>query len=97
MKYFTEEPHVNFTKDSLGKAEGSTATQGFAQTVQGKIAMGLRVKYFMNFVLFYVAIVTYVLYGLVLTWTSLFVLKVQTQWLDLPTGSIRPWSNMHFT
>ena len=35
--------------------------------VRGKIAMGLRVKYFMNFVVFYVAIVTYVVYGLVLT------------------------------
>ena len=47
-----------------------------AQTVRGKIAMGLRVKYFMNFVLFPVAIVTYVLYGLVSTQTSLFVLKL---------------------
>ena len=39
----------------------------FALTVRGKIAMGLRVKYFMNFVLFPVESVTYVLYGLVLT------------------------------
>ena len=38
--------------------------------------MGLKVKYFMNFLLFPVAIVTYVLYGLVLTQTSLFVLKL---------------------
>ena len=50
MKYFTEDPHGNFT-----------------QTVQGKIAVGLQVKYFMNLVLFSVAIVTYVFYGLVLT------------------------------
>ena len=76
MKYFTEEPHGNFTEDCLGEAEGSAATRGFAQTVRGKIAMGLWVKYFMNFVLFPVAIVTYVLYGLVLTQTSLFVLKL---------------------
>ena len=76
MKYFTEEPHGNFTEDCLGEAEGSAATRGFAQTVRGKIAMGLRVKYFMNVVLFPVAIVTYVLYGLVLTSTSLFVLKL---------------------
>ena len=76
MKYFTEEPHGNLTKDCLGEAEGSAAARGFDQTVRGKIAMGLRVIYFMNFVLFYVAIVTYILYGLVLTWTSLFVLKV---------------------
>ena len=64
MKYFTEEPNGNFTED---EAEGSAATRGFAQTVRCKIAMGLRVKYFMNFLLFPVAIVTYVLYGLVLT------------------------------
>jgi len=76
MKYFTEEPHGNFTEDCLGEAEGSAATRGFAQTVRGKIAMGLRVKYFMNCVLFPVAIVTYVLYGLVSTQTSLFVLKL---------------------
>ena len=76
MKYFTEEPHGNFTEDCLGEAEGSAATRGFAQTVRGKIAIGLRLKYFMNFVLFPVAIVTYVLYGLVLTQTSLFVLKL---------------------
>ena len=69
MNYFTEEPHGNFTEDCLGKVERSAATQG-------KIAMGLQVKYFMNFVLFYVEIVTYIWYGLVLTWTSLFVLKV---------------------
>ena len=55
MKYFTEEPHGNFTEDCL------------QFTVRGKIAMGLRVKYFMNFILFPVAIVTYVFYGLVLT------------------------------
>ena len=67
MKYFTKEPHGNFTKDCLGKAEGSAATRGFTQTVRGKIAMELRVKYFLNFVLFSVVIVTYVLYGLVLT------------------------------
>ena len=66
MKYFTEEPHGNFTKDCLGEAEGSAATRGSAQTVRGKIAMGLQLKYFMNFVLFSVAIVTYFLYGLVL-------------------------------
>ena len=76
MKYFTEEPHCYFTEDCLGKAEGSAATRGFAQTVPGKIAMGLRVKYFMNFVLLSVTIVPYVLYGLVLTQTSLFVLKL---------------------
>ena len=76
MKYFIEEPHGNFTEDCLGEAEGSAATRGFAQTVRGKIAMGLRVKYVMNFVLFPVAIVTYVLYGLVSTQTSLFVLKL---------------------
>ena len=51
------------------------APLGFSQTVLGKIAMGLRVKYFMDFFLFSVAIVTYVLYGLVLTQTSLFVLQ----------------------
>ena len=60
MKYFTEELHGNFTEDCLGKAKGSAATQG-------KIALGLQVKYFLNFVLFSVAIVTYVLYGLALT------------------------------
>ena len=76
MKYFTEEPHGNFTEDCLGKAEERAATRGFAQTVWGKIAMGLQVKYFMIFFLFSVAIVTHVLYGLVLTWTSLFVQKV---------------------
>ena len=54
MKYFTKEPHGNFTEDCLDKTEGSAATQG-------KIALGLRVKYFQNFVLFSVAIVTYVL------------------------------------
>ena len=67
MKYFTEEPHGNFTEDCLGEAEGSAATRSFAQTVQFKIAMGLQVKYVMNFVLFPVAIVKYVLYGIVLT------------------------------
>ena len=67
MKYFTKEPHGHFTEDCLGEAEGSTATRGFAQTVGGKIAMGLQIKYFMNFVLFPVAIVKHVLYGLVLT------------------------------
>ena len=41
MKYFTEEPHGNFTEYCLGEAEGSAATRGFAQTVRGKIAMGL--------------------------------------------------------
>ena len=76
MKYFTEETHENFTKDCLGEGKGSAATRGFAQTVRCKIAIGLRVKYFMNFVVFPVAIVTYVLYGLVLTQTSLFVLKL---------------------
>ena len=60
----------------LLRTEGSTATRGFAQTIRGEIAMGLRVKYFMNFLLFPVAIVTYVLYGLVLTQTSMFVLKL---------------------
>ena len=49
MKYFTEEPHGNFTEDCLGKAEGSAATLGFAQTVLGKIAMGLLDKIFHEF------------------------------------------------
>ena len=70
MKYLTEEPHGNFTEDCLVEAEGSTATRGFGQTVRGKIVMGLQVKYFMNFLLFPV------LYGIVLTQTSLFVLKL---------------------
>ena len=63
MKYFTKEPHRNFTEDFLGEAEGSTATQGFSQTVGGKIAIGLRVKYFMAFVPLPLAIVTYHVYG----------------------------------
>ena len=67
MKYFTEEPHGNFTMNCLEEAEGSAATRGFSQTVWGKIAMGLRVKYFMDFVLFSVAIVTYGLYCLLVT------------------------------
>ena len=68
MKYFTEETNGNFIKDCLGgEAEGSAATQGFSQTVGGKISTGLRVKYLMNFVLFLVAIVTYGLYGILVT------------------------------
>ena len=67
MKYFTEEPHGNFTEDCLGEAEGSAATRGFSQIFRGKIAMGLRVKYFMDFVLFSVANVTYGLFCLLVT------------------------------
>ena len=76
MKYFIQEPHCNFTEDCLGEAEVSAATRGFAETVWCKIALGLRVNYFINFVLFPVAIFTYVLYGLVLTQKSLFVPKL---------------------
>ena len=47
MKYFTEETYRNFTEDSLGEAEGSAATQGFSQSVRGKVSMGLQVQYFM--------------------------------------------------
>ena len=67
MKYFTEETQRNFTEGFLGEAEGSAATRGFSQTVRGKISMGLRVKYFMNFVLFPVAVVTYDIYGFLVT------------------------------
>ena len=56
-----------FYRGLFGRSRGSAATRGFAQTVRGKIAMGLRVKYFMNLVFFRVAIVTDVLFGLVLT------------------------------
>ena len=66
-KIHTEETNGNFTDDCLGEAEGSAATQGFSQTVRGKVSMGLRVKYFMNFVLFPVAIVTYDIYGILVT------------------------------
>ena len=64
---FYSEPHGNFTSNCLGEATGRCAPLGFAQTVRGKIAMGLRVKYFMDFVLFSVAIVTYGLYCLLVT------------------------------
>ena len=67
MKYFTKETNGNFTEDCLGEAEGSAGTQCFSQTVRGKISMGLQVKYFMNFVLFPVAIVTYDVYGILVT------------------------------
>ena len=56
-----------FYRGLFGQGEGSAATRGFTQTVRGKIAMGFRVKYFMNVALFPVAIVPYVLYGLFLT------------------------------
>ena len=67
MKYFTKETHGNITEDCLGEAKGSAATQGFSQTVRGKVSIGLRVKYFMNFVLFPVAIVKYDIYGILVT------------------------------
>ena len=40
------EPHGNFTSDCLGDASGRCAPLGFAQTVLGKIAMGLLGKIF---------------------------------------------------
>jgi len=63
------EPHGNFTSDCLGEASGRCAPLGFAQTVLGKIAMGLLGKIFHEF--FPLSCCT-VLYVLVLYCTVLY-------------------------